>query len=191
MINLHDNFLTNVEFGQLREQVFFGGIPWYYNENKVHLEDYNINNYQFTHVFYEMNSENRVWTRSDKFALLVPFLSRMEIVGIFRIKANLEPLKVGLDTWHGEDGTVGEVVNGVDRYYSEYHVDFGSCDHMTTGIYYMNTCDGYTEFEDGSKVECRANRYITFPSTLKHRGVSQLDSRFKCVINFNYFTPSK
>ena len=55
----------------------------------------------------------------------------------------------------------------------------------------MNTCDGYTEFEDGSKVECRANRFITFPSSLSHRGVSQLDARFKCVINFNYFSPSK
>ena len=191
MINLHDDFLTNIEFGQLREQFFFGGIPWFYNENKVSgKESENINNYQFTHVFYEMNSEHRVWTRSDKFVILAPFLSRMEIVGIFRIKANLEPLKVGLDTWHGEDGTVNEVVNGVDRYYSQFHNDY-DCDNMTTGIFYMNTCDGYTEFEDGSKVECRANRFITFPSSLKHRGVSQLDSRFKCVINFNYFTPSK
>ena len=189
MINLQDDYLTKVEFGQLREEVFFGGIPWYYNEEKVGGED-NFNNYQFTHVFYETNSDARLFTRSEKFPLMLPILSRLSIIGIYRIKANLEPLKVGLDVWHGEEGTVSNVVSGVDRYYSPFHTDY-ECDNMTTGIFYMNTCDGYTEFEDGSKVECRANRFITFPSSLKHRGVSQLDARFKCVINFNYFTPSK
>ena len=51
MINLQDDYLTKVDFGQLREEVFFGGLPWYYNEEKVGGED-NFNNYQFTHVFY-------------------------------------------------------------------------------------------------------------------------------------------
>ena len=191
MINLHDNFLTNVEFGQLREQVFFGGIPWYYNEQKVkEVEEDDFNNYQFTHVFYETNSDARIFTRSEKFPLMLPILSRLSLIGIYRNKANLEPLKVGLNVWMDESKKVSNEVSGVDRYYSEFHTD-NDCDSMTTGIFYMNTCDGYTEFEDGSKVECRANRFITFPSSLKHRGVSQLDSRFKCVINFNYFTPSK
>ena len=190
MINLHDGFLSNVEFDQLREEVFFGGIPWYYNEHKVITGADDFNNYQFTHVFYETNSDARLWTRSEKFPLMLPILSRLSIIGIYRIKANLEPLKVGLDVWVDESKQVSSVVNGVDRYYSDYHTDY-ECDNMTTGIFYMNTCDGYTEFEDGSKVECRANRFITFPSSLKHGGVSQLDSRFKCVINFNYFSPSK
>ena len=191
MINLHEDYLSKVEFGQLREQVFFGGIPWYYNEHKVQaVEEDDFNNYQFTHVFYEINSQKRLWTRSEKFPLMLPILSRLSLIGIYRIKANLEPLKVGLDVWHGEKGIVSNVVSDVDRYYSQFHTDNDS-DSMTTGILYMNTCDGYTEFEDGSKVECRANRFITFPSSLKHRGVSQLDARFKCVINFNYFTSSK
>ena len=190
MINLHDDFLTNVQIGQLREQFFFGGIPWYYNENKVSGAEDDINNYQFTHVFYETNSEARLWTRSEHFPAILPILSRLSVIGIYRIKANLEPLKVGLNVWMDESKKVTNEVSGVDRYYSEFHTDY-SCDNMTTGIFYLNTCDGYTEFEDGSKVECRANRYISFPSSLKHRGVSQLDSRFKCVINFNYFTPSK
>ena len=53
MIQLHDDFLTNVEFGQIREHFFFGGIPWYYNENKVNgPESDDINNYQFTCLLY-------------------------------------------------------------------------------------------------------------------------------------------
>ena len=112
MIQLHDDFLTNVEFGQIREHFFFGGIPWYYNENKVNgPESDDINNYQFTHLFYEMDTENRAWTRSDQFPILTPFLSRLEILGIYRIKANLEPIKVGLNVWQGEEGTVSNEVS--------------------------------------------------------------------------------
>ncbi len=51
----------------------------------------------------------------------------------------------------------------------------------------MAMCDGYTEFEDGTKVECVANRLVWFPSDIKHRGVSQLDTKVKSVINLNYF----
>ena len=58
-----------------------------------------------------------------------------------------------------------------------------------TAIYYVNTCDGYTEFEDGTKTQCVANRLVKFPSNLKHRGVSQTDTRLKSVINLNFFTP--
>ena len=60
---------------------------------------------------------------------------------------------------------------------------------MTNDIYYDNTSDGYTEFEDGTKTQCVSNRLVKFPSNLKHRGVSQTDTRLKSVINLNFFTP--
>ena len=78
-----------------------------------------------------------------------------------------------------------------EPYISDYHSDYsderGTCDYMTTGIYYINTCDGYTEFEDGTITECIANRLVKFPANLKHRGVSQTDARVKSVINLNFF----
>ena len=51
----------------------------------------------------------------------------------------------------------------------------------------LNTCDGYTEFEDGTKVKCKANRLVKFPSSTEHRGVSQTNKRVKSVINLNFF----
>ena len=51
----------------------------------------------------------------------------------------------------------------------------------------MNTNDGYTEFEDGTKVESVANRLVTFPANLKHTGTSCTDEKTRIVINFNYF----
>ena len=59
--------------------------------------------------------------------------------------------------------------------------------HWTTAIFYLNSNNGYTEFEDGTKVESVANRFVSFPSTLKHRGTSCTDENVRVVINFNYF----
>ena len=58
----------------------------------------------------------------------------------------------------------------------------------TTSIFYMNTNNGYTIFENGTKVESVANRMITFPANIKHTGTSCTDEKTRVVINFNYFS---
>jgi hypothetical protein len=57
---------------------------------------------------------------------------------------------------------------------------------MTTAIYYVNSNDGYTLFEDGTKVESVANRLVMFPCNTKHTGTSCTDQRYRMVINLNY-----
>ena len=49
----------------------------------------------------------------------------------------------------------------------------------------MNTNDGYTEFENGHRVESVANRVVIFDSNIKHTGVSCTDEKRRVVINFN------
>ena len=46
--------------------------------------------------------------------------------------------------------------------------------------------NGYSEFEDGTKVESVANRMVTFPANVKHTGTSCTDEKTRVVINFNY-----
>ena len=94
-------------------------------------------------------------------------MNKIPFVALHRIKANLEPVKP-------------------KRLYSDFHHDV-NCSTMTTGIYYINTNDGYTEFETGEKIMSVANRYVKFPSNIKHRGVSQVDTKVRCVLNLNYF----
>jgi len=73
---------------------------------------------------------------------------------------------------------------------NEFHQDAGKHEKLskqwTTAIFYMNTNNGYTEFEDGTKVESVANRIVIFPTNTKHRGTSCTDERTRVVINFNY-----
>ena len=152
-----------------------GDFPWRYNKRKVRLGEDSLGNYQFTHLFYSFHGmrDGATHTTSPRIDVTKPILDRIKFLALHKVKANLEPLKK-------------------ERYYSDWHWDVVGdgdqpCNTMTTAIYYVNTCDGYTEFEDGTKVDCVANRLAVFPSNLKHRGVSQQDTKVKCVINLNYF----
>ena len=74
-----------------------------------------------------------------------------------------------------------------------FHVDIGDFSEeklkqWTTSILYINTNNGYTKFEDGTKVESVANRMVIFPSNMKHTGTSCTDEKRRIVINFNYFS---
>ena len=70
-----------------------------------------------------------------------------------------------------------------------FHCDFApTMGDLTTAIYYINTCDGYTLFEDGTKVESVTNRLLKFPSNMKHTGTSCTDRDRRILINFNYLS---
>ena len=60
---------------------------------------------------------------------------------------------------------------------------------MQTAIFYVNSNNGYTEFETGEQIRSLPNRMVTFPSNIKHRGVSSINSKERYVINFNWFIP--
>ena len=65
-----------------------------------------------------------------------------------------------------------------------YHHDY---DDMKTAVFYINTNNGYTEFENGVRVNSVANRVCIFDSHLKHRGTTHSEgSNQRIVVNFNY-----
>jgi len=65
-----------------------------------------------------------------------------------------------------------------------YHCDFPHT--LTTAIYSINTTDGYTKFEDGTKCESVANRFCMFPCGTRHTGTTCTKTDRRLVINFNY-----
>tara|TARA_B100000131_G_C17911195_1_gene530418 strand:- start:149 stop:712 length:564 start_codon:yes stop_codon:yes gene_type:complete len=177
MIKITDEFLTQLEYNRMLNTFLFEEFPWQYNEYKV-TGDESVENFQFCHGLMDISSHqgDLKHYQSNYFENILPILTRINYLGLHRIKANMQPLFK-------------------EAYKSDFHYDYnnidggGPCPHMTTGIYYLNTCNGYTEFETGEKVECVANRWITFPANILHRGVSQTDMRVKLVINFNFFEP--
>ena len=111
--------------------------------------------------------------RSAYFENLVPILEIKNPVSLIRIKANLLIRTPNIV----EDGFHVDMTNVPEEKQKQ----------LTTSILYMNTNNGYTKFEDGTKVESVANRFVTFPANMKHTGTSCTDKKIRVVINFNYF----
>ena len=55
-----------------------------------------------------------------------------------------------------------------------------------TIIYYFNTNNGYTLFENGNKVESISNRLIIFDSSMHHTGTTCTNKSNRYVLNINY-----
>ena len=69
-----------------------------------------------------------------------------------------------------------------------FHTDFTTLPlPFTTVVFYLNTNNGYTLFEDGTKVDSVANRMVVFDGTTKHTGSTHTDGdRFRFVLNINF-----
>ena len=66
-----------------------------------------------------------------------------------------------------------------------FHID--TEENSKTSIFYMNTNNGYTKFEDnGEMVKSVQNRMITFDSSRRHSGSSCTDEYNRLVLNINW-----
>ena len=64
------------------------------------------------------------------------------------------------------------------------HTDF---DFSHKGaIFSINTCDGYTKLEDGTKIDSVANRMLFFDASRPHTSSTCTDQAVRMNINFNY-----
>ena len=167
-----DNYLAEKDFVFLRDIIVSKEFAWFFNSTIVEETEPKLSPGQFVHTAYIDNAPN-----SQLFYSLVPILDQLEIFSLLRIKINLR-LRVS------------------EPFYSHFHTDIQNegldediAAQWTTSIFYINTNNGYTEFKDGTIVESVANRLVSFPSTIKHRGVSQTDEQTRIVMNFNYLKP--
>jgi hypothetical protein len=165
-MKIEDNFLDQNMFDELQTLMMGCNIDWRYSSVIDYIEEGDT--FQFIHIFYKDGVPC-----SQSLPKLNPILNKLNVVAISRIKANL----------------LTKTQNIVEN---EFHVDFEKVrgeklKQWTTSILYMNTNNGYTKFEDGTKVESVANRMVSFPANLKHTGTSCTDEKTRVIINFNYF----
>lgn len=156
-----DNFLPEEDFVYLHNQIMNLDFPWFYHPGTADEEAKSLYDFQFVHLFYWENS----W-RSNLGHILAPVLNAIKPKALIKIKANL---------------TTPTPQNTRGGWHRDY--DF-SC---TTAVLYLNDNDGYTEFENGERVESVANRFVRFDSLTNHAGVTATNSSHRVLINFNYF----
>tara|TARA_B100000131_G_scaffold14341_1_gene14671 strand:- start:565 stop:1089 length:525 start_codon:yes stop_codon:yes gene_type:complete len=171
-IEIRDNLISSFDLSNLKNNILDSSFPWYrryvINPKDKDSESMcsNSENYQLCHNFIGETS-NSFPIRSEFVDYLNPIIKYINFISWQRIKANFLP------------STSSIIKHG-------FHHDHDS-ENVKTSIFYLNTNNGYTEFEDGTKIESIENRLVTFPSILKHTGTTCTDSSFRVVINFNYF----
>jgi len=169
MIKIIDDFLHPKEFEEIKTFMESKNFPWFFNTAKVHDDD---GKFQYTHLFYKCaNANQKIVQSSDFLDMWNNYMRRLESTKSYRIKANmtLKTPSHDISDWHIDNQ--GDGVN----------------DALMTSLFYVNTNDGYTEFENGVIVGSVANRACIFDSTLKHRGVGHTSpDHHRIVVNFNY-----
>ena len=177
-----DNFLPEEEFERMQEQICGDQcFPWYLNHAKVmhvarmidpELQKKEIYNWQMVHKFYEGGRP-----QSQQWDMILPLINRIQPRALIRIKGNLN---------HHTDNLIEYDYHTDCGEYSEFGQD-NVFEGATTAVFYLNDNDGYTFFNDGTRVSSKANRIVFFPVNTPHAGTSTTDTKFRFVLNLNYF----
>ena len=64
------------------------------------------------------------------------------------------------------------------------HIDFNY--ENIGAVFSLNTCDGYTKFSDGTKVESVANRIVFFDASKYHQSTTTSNAKLRYNMNFNF-----
>ena len=160
-VQVYDNFLSETDLNKLDNLILHNDhFPYFFNDYKVDEGDEFA---QFTHYFYQNNIVS-----SNFYDGLIPIIKKLNVMSLIRIKANLQlkDTKIKPTAMH-------------------YDVEV-RCQEQKTGIFYMNTNNGKTIFEDGENIDSIKNRMIIFPTSKRHAGTTHTDTMYRCVINFNW-----
>ena len=157
-----DNFLEEDYFDSLVS--LFEKISWYFQREVNPNHDVAKDNlFYMTHMFYDNNTP-----MSNFYEFLIPVLEKLEVKCLIRAKGNLYP--------HTEI-----------LHIHPPHMDY-TFSH-SAAIFSLNTCDGYTMLEDGTKIESVANRILLFDASKKYCSTTTTNESARINININYLQP--
>jgi hypothetical protein len=168
-LKIINNFLTNDEYENIYSLVNDHTFPWYkdyiinpsfINTNSV-LECEEKYNFQFIHQLYLTNEF------VSKYCIFFnPILKKLNVKKLYTMKLNLNPIS--------------------DKIISHsYHTDNDL--NCRTSVYYLNTNNGFTIFENKMQVQSEQNKLISFPSSYKHTGTTSTTDH-RIVLNINYIS---
>ena len=176
-VSVYDNYLDPRDFKKIQSIMMDDSdFPWYWSEHTMRNQfqsDGTLleNNYQYVHIF--MNKITLFENRLSKYiTILQPLIELIGAVAWIRIKANANPRteKIVISGFH-QDVTERRLLE---------------CE-PTTAIFYLNTNDGYTIFEeDGTKVNSVANRICFFPHWMYHSGTTCTNANRRIALNLNF-----
>jgi hypothetical protein len=159
-----DNYLPKEQFEAIQNvmmnnQNFF----WFYRPDVTFCDTELKHTMYFCHMFYENYAP-----RSAFMGDIFPLIQKLNPNGLVRVKGNMFPN-----------------LNLNKRIKEPFHADY-PYEHKGA-IFYINTNNGPTVFEDGTEIESVENRILLFEPHKLHTMIYCTDQKVRVNININYF----
>ena len=167
-IKVYDNFLPKQYFADLEAELLGPNFPWFFNEGINYDTPPHPTQYQFIHIFHDNGMEG------PHFGWVADMCRQIGYKEILN-----DPMRCGIK------GNLNPKQPEHELYGLHIDLEPDKTEGWTTSIFYVNTNNGWTEFETGDKIDCVANRLVSFPSHIQHSGVSCTDVKRRVVININ------
>ena len=149
-------------------------FPWFLLRDVVGLKKHkNDTDFSFIHMFFQNGTyHSKLY---DK--IVLPVFSKI-ITDIEKKECTL--LRSKLNGY----------VNHYKQVEHDWHTDLESGEPYKSALFYINTNNGYTQFDDGErghiKIESVANRICIAPGDIRHRSVTQTDVEMRQTLNIVY-----
>jgi len=161
-VKIIKDFLTESEFNNFVNFIGSQDFPWY-RGYKVYEDD--TENMQMRHVFITPE-----FGRSNMYHVYDQVNRKLDEQGISVVRA-----KINLTFTSGKKEIGG------------WHYDFAKEDeNIKIGILYINTNNGYTELEDGTKIPSVKNTLAIFDN-VEHTDVTHTDTDQRIVLNLGLY----
>lgn len=152
-----DNFLEKSHLEEIQKIYLSAYMPWY-------ISQVNINDKGNTYFVHNIHSGHNLVSEYSSY--IIPIIDKINPRALLRIKANLYARSDNL------------IIHAP-------HIDY-DYEHKAA-IFYINTNDGFTILNDGTKVKSVANRLLMFEAHKEHQSTNCTDEMSRVNINFNYF----
>ncbi len=138
-------------------------FPWFLSRNVSDSNNSNSKNeFYMYHPFYWDHAPASEWFGQ----LLMPLMQNLQPKSLIRVKGNLYP---STETILEHDPHIDEPFN------------------HNGAVYFVNTNNGYTTTNDGTKVDSIENSILLFDPSEPHYSSTCTDDKFRVTINVNYF----
>ena len=166
-VQIFNNFLDQEVFLEIKKFIMSPRCQWRYVNYIAHKDGRdNDNDGYFVHSFKDCHPqtfEDR-YPESPHFPLIAKILDKIQYQNILRIRSSLYPRRD---------------VQKPDPFHIDYNFPHRVC------IFYVNTNNGYTMFENGEKIPSVENQLAMFDGSEKHCSVVQTDTSARYIVNIN------
>ena len=158
-----EDFLQEEYYDHLNEIITSTQFPWMFQKRVANIgedPEEDLNHYYFVHsLFFQNKVESPLY---DDFLYLfqslnVQFLHRARVLMF---------------------------VNQGEQYVHDRHVDHTT--NCKTALIYMNTNDGFTDFETGERVESVKNRLLLFDGSIPHSSSTPTNTKERLLLSVTY-----